>query len=629
MVDNQFSPKPGNDDTSETSPIEPPTQAEPIVPAPTEPKPIDDDPKTDALVEEIQHANSDAELNAAFVPETPVAKRSFKRKYIDNRKWTIPLTLIFVLLVAAFVVPSTRYKLLGLVIKKPYTITVTDSTTGTPVSKASVKIGATTLLTDVNGQAVFKKLAVGKKQASISKQYYKTTSVTAFVGLRSGRNNQKLLLQATGRQVPIKIVNKITGEPVVGAEISALQTNAKTDKTGNAVLVVPATNKTTNVTLTADGYNKSTAVMQVTSDVVTANTFAIVPSGRAYFLSNASGTVDVISANYDGTDRQTLLAGTGFESSGQTQLIPSPDQKNLALIAKRSATTNAVGLYNIATATGKLTKIEGDAQQGITAVGWTNSTFVYTIQNYTLSAWQPNQEELRSYSATSGQATTLDQTDASGTGYADELYQQMSQPALVDDTVVYAKSWEAGQLSAAQLASKTNTIFSVQPGGLNKKSLKDLTVPAGANYSYVSQSSGGPHTEYFASPTTNSNDYSQGALFFKYTSGSLTQLTNFTADNFNNPDTKGYLATSPSGSKLLYADVVDGQTVASVSDQSGTKQKLVSLHGAASVQGWLTDDYILVAQDNSQLYVISANPAATNAQPLSLASFYTAPQGGR
>jgi len=622
--------KPETSDNTNEADVAPeisPTPAEtpdksPVEAEPAEPKPVDEDPKTDALVDEIQHDNSDAELQAAFTPETPLGKRSLKDKYLDHKKWTIPLTIVVLLLVLAFALPTSRYKLLGLAFKKPFTISVTDSTTNTPVSKASVKVGDLTVLTDANGKAVFKHLAVGKKQATITKQYYKTTTLTAFVGLNGSHNSQRLLLQATGRQVPVRLINKITGEPINGAEISALQTNAKTDKTGSTILVVPASNKTVKVTLKADGYNTTSGDMQVTTDVVAGNTFSLVPSGRAYFLSNASGKVDVISANYDGTDRQTLLAGTGFESNAPIQLIPSPDQKSLALIARRSVGSNTLGLYNIDTASGKLTKVEGDGNKSITSVGWSGSNFVYLMQNYDLSQWQPAQEQLRSFSATTADATTLDSTDAGGTSYGDELYQQISAPAIVDGAVVYSKSWSAGQFSANQLSSRNDMIFSIQPNGSNKKTLKEVSIPSGSNYNYINQTSAGPHIEYFAVPTVATYDLEKGALFFKYTKGTLTQLSNFTVDNFNNPDVKGYVATSPSGNKLLYADVIDGKVVVSVSDQSGDKQKLVTLHGPASTPSWLTDDYILVSQDSSQLYVISANPSATKAQPLSLASFY-------
>ena len=587
-------------------------------------EPFDEDPKTDALVDDIQRKNSDAELAAAFVPPS-AEKPNLWQRYLNHKKWTIPLTILSLLLVIIFALPATRYKVLGLVIKKSYTITVTDSTTQTAVSKAKVQFGDQAGQTDATGRITFKKVAVGSKNATVSKQYYRTITAKAFVGLGSSKNNQKLLLAATGRQVSVSVVNKITGQPVVGAEIKALGTSAKTNKAGSAILVLPADHKTATATISGDGYNNASSTLQITTSLVAANTFALVPNGRAYFLSNASGRVDIISANYDGSDRQTLLAGTGLEDSAPTQLFAAADQKNLALITRRTGTSNALGLYNIATATGKLTEIVKPAHLSITSVGWANGSFVYFVQNYDAQSWQPGQQVLRSYTASNLQVNELDQSDASGSSYDDELYQQFSQPiAIIDGSVVYAKSWAAGYNSASQLGTKTNTIYSVQPSGSSKKSLKDLTPPANATYGYIGQNMAGPHLEYFASPTTNSNDYSQGALFFKYAKGNLTALNNFTVDDYNNPQPKGYVATSPSGDSLLYADTVDGQTVASVLDQSGAKQKLLTLHGVGSVIGWLTNDYILVSQDNSQLYVVSANPVNKKAQPLPLASFYSA-----
>src|SRR6185437_11523818 len=97
-----------------------------------------------------------------------------------------------------------------------------------------------------------------------------------------------------------------------------------TDADGQATIVVPAS-VTQPVSLKADGYLDTTATLQVTNPAADANTFSLVPSGRLYFLSNLSGKLDVVSTNLDGSDRKTVLAGTGSEDKNNTVLLAARD----------------------------------------------------------------------------------------------------------------------------------------------------------------------------------------------------------------------------------------------------------------------------------------------------------------
>src|SRR5579885_1025011 len=79
-------------------------------------------------------------------PEIPAAAADKRRKPADflkrlgGRYWagklfTIPATILVILGVLA-AVPFTRYTLLGLTLKEDVTVTVVDSKTNSPVSKA-------------------------------------------------------------------------------------------------------------------------------------------------------------------------------------------------------------------------------------------------------------------------------------------------------------------------------------------------------------------------------------------------------------------------------------------------------------------------------------------------------------
>ncbi|MEJ0072888.1 MAG: hypothetical protein WDN27_02250 [Candidatus Saccharibacteria bacterium] len=179
-----------------------------------------------------------------------------------------------------------------------------------------------------------------------------------------------------------------------------------------ANLVIPSDATVQAATITTSGYNTARVNITAAGDLAK-NTFAVTPAGRLYFLSNLSGKIDVVKTNLDGTDRQTVLAGTGNEDSGSTSLLASRDWKYLALLSRRSGDNASVYLIDT-TNNDKLTTIDqGNADFSL--VGWSGDNFVYQVTRNTISNWQAGQQALKSFDATSGETLLLDQTQASGT----------------------------------------------------------------------------------------------------------------------------------------------------------------------------------------------------------------------
>src|SRR3989344_4814468 len=90
----------------------------------------------------------------------------FRGWYMASKKWSIPLSVLAILLLL-LAIPTTRYPLAGLVLKKNFTLQVTDRTTNTPVSGATVSSGSTSVLTDGNGKANLR-LTVGHHSVNIT-----------------------------------------------------------------------------------------------------------------------------------------------------------------------------------------------------------------------------------------------------------------------------------------------------------------------------------------------------------------------------------------------------------------------------------------------------------------------------
>ena len=182
-----------------------------------------------------------------------------------HKKASIPLGII-VLLLILLAIPPTRYPIIGSFYKKQYQVKVVDAQTNNPVSAATITIAGKMANTNNQGIAHVK-VAVGNKQLAVTKKYYTTNSVKVLVPiLTSGISTFKLI--ATGRQVPVTIVNKITGKPVSDATISAAGTSIHTDKNGTGMLVLPADKASLTATLSAAGYNSQPATVQITTNVV-------------------------------------------------------------------------------------------------------------------------------------------------------------------------------------------------------------------------------------------------------------------------------------------------------------------------------------------------------------------------
>jgi hypothetical protein len=163
----------------------------------------------------------------------------FKTWYSEHKKLSIPLSIVLLLLLLA-AVPPTRYALAGTVMKKDMTVIVKDSSAGTPVSGATVAAGSVSAETDSSGKAVFHALKVGPKTLTITKKYYTDRKASIVVPILKAKNTPEIKLVATGRQVKIKVTDFVNGNGLADVNIDLADSVSKTDKNGEALVVVPA-----------------------------------------------------------------------------------------------------------------------------------------------------------------------------------------------------------------------------------------------------------------------------------------------------------------------------------------------------------------------------------------------------
>ncbi len=589
-----------DDDEAKTAPLVPSNSVEEV----EQPDKV----TTPEPEEETSYEEPQSDVEPEQVPE-PQAKSGFKQKlakwktaYIKHKKVSIPATIIALLLIVG-AIPATRYPVLGLVIKKNFSVTVIDAKTNKPISSVDLVIGGKTAKTGQDGSVTFNKVSVGKYQLKATKKYYKDTSSSVLVSLSGGQATLKL--DATGRQVTVRVSNKIDGNGVKDAQVSAAGTEVKTGDNGEAVIVLPADQDTQDATITKDGFNKQTAKVKVTESetVVAENNLSITPAGKVYFLSKRTGKINVMKSNLDGTNAETVLAATGSEDDGDTVLLASQDWKYLALKSKRASAAKPASLYLIDTTKGdKLTTMdEGDAS--FTMTGWSGHTFVYLVQRDKVQFWQPNKYSIKSFDAETNKLNVLDNTAGEGSGVGsytgtDYKSEYFSSPILVGDTVNYAKTWNAGIYTAdgSYLAGKQSGIYTVKVNGQDKKTLKSFEAN---KVSSIESKLYKPREVYY-------RVYGNlgGSDFYEVENGAVQTKGDLSGQFYGFYPTYLY---DPSNKQTFWAEPRDGKNTLFVGDNEGDNGKTVAELSDYTVYGWFTDNYLLVSKNSSELYIMGVS----------------------
>jgi hypothetical protein len=587
-------------------------QTEPVTDAPKTPL---DDAATDAAVDSIAARESDEVMAIEDAKQRGPGKKSssfkdrLKRLFSSRKTWIIVAAVIVIL----GAVPFTRYTIAGLVVRKTVHITVVDSKTGTPVSSALVNVSGRRAETDPSGKVTLR-LPVGSKTLTVSKQYYVSNSVQYMVGFRSPAP-ARLKLKATGRPVPLTVVNKITGQPLANVEVSVLKTKAKTNAKGQTTVVLPADASTDNGTLTLSGYNTASVAITVTGKDVAANHLGLTPVGKLYFLSNQSGKIDVVKTNLDGSDRQTVLAGTGNEDPNDTNLLASRDWKFLVLKARRNSPQ--AGLYLIDTSNDKLTQFDSSAAV-FTLIGFHGHNFLYDLQSGTVPLSQGGHELIKSYNADALQLNQLDSNVEQGTAdsYA---YQSFSNFYLVPSGLIYTVQWYTYDNTGVgyDVSSLNDFIRGIGPTGQNKKDYQALSATTSG---YIQATLAAPDEVYFGvyNYGTNKN------VYYEYKDQSVHTDSDI-SDNSFQQNYPTYLI-SPSGQKTFWTDLRDGKHTLFIGDENATGQHALTTDGSYTPYGWFTENYLLVSKNSSELYIMPVSGLKTSKAPLKITDYYKSPQ---
>ncbi len=528
------------------------------------------------------------------LPEPPQKQQPNKlkqmwQKYWSKKKITIPVTVLL-LVVVIFLVPYSRYKILGIFIEKSITVSVYDEQNGKPVSEALVEIDGKTAKTDGNGKIKIDSVRVGERQLKITKKYYDDFTTIKLIQVKD-QNNFDVRIRANGRQVSVTVKSLISDTPIVGASITAGEVNAITDDNGSVVLVFPPESQKQEVIVKANKHNPKNAQIIVTEEDTDENNIRLTPEGKVYFNSKQSGKLDLVQTNLDGTDRKTIVDGTGKEDDSYTPLLSSRDWRYLALISSRDGKSK---LYVVDTQDNSLNVIS-EENESVVPIGWKDQYFIYSSNNG-LEIWYPKRERVVSYDAERHQKITLEESRAEGTGLFDYAAEQFTTFGILKNEIVTTKTWSADSYSGGKILGKKDTINSISPAGTDRKVIKEFDTRVGANNWFAMQ-------KY--KPQILNYRYSHFPVdeYYEYSNGKLLDAPGLRGNDFAVPFPTYII--SPSGTKTFWQEVRDGKNVLFIGDKDANVDgsKMIASMSEFNAAGWFSEDYILLTKSGNELYI--------------------------
>ncbi len=548
-------------------------------------------------------------------PQPSVLKQKLSRFigwYKANKRRTVPLTLA-ALLVIILAVPFSRYKVLGLVIKKDFQVVVIDSKSNLPVSGVDINLGSVSAKTDGEGKATLKHISVGSVALKLTKKYYKDLEQNVTVPLRTQKQPQQIRFEATGRQVPIHVTNKITGKSVAGVTIKAADSEFQTDANGEAQLVLPPNEQKVSAVFSLKDYNSLTTNVTVSSLFVDENNIKLVPAGKVYFLSKRTGKIDVMKADLDGSNQQAVIKASGNEDDRDTILLSTRDWRYLAFKTRRSGSNGK--LFVIDTTTDTLKEVDGAKDVGVNFVGWSGHNFVYQTTREKVAYGKANRVAIKSYSADSGQITQLIQNTGEYHDEYDNISEDFGTIHIIGNKLVFAKTWGGNTYDEKRTKNKKFGIYSIAVTGGSFQALKEFPLKAFDEYGqYINSTQSEPGEVYFE-VTLN-----EKVSYYAYENGAVQEDKDMNSDKFYRPYPT-FLA-SPSDDNTFWYESRDGKNTLFVGDTDGNKGVEIAKASEYKPYGWYSDNYVLVSKNESELYVMPSNGQGTTGQVIKITDYH-------
>ncbi len=530
------------------------------------------------------------------------------------KSWTIHhklaaiATVSFGLVAVLVVLPQLRYDIASIFIKKDVSFLLTETNTGTTIEDADVIFDGKQYRSDATGMVVIKHVSVGKKSLIISKPFYEPLQTIVVVGPIGQTKQQTFKMLANGELVRLTVKNRISGRPIQGALVRVGNSGqVHTNGQGVANLVLPLGSKSAAAKVSGDTI-LDTSITLFNANDSTTNVALAIPKGRIFALRKNNRVIDVVSTNLDGSDAKIVVAGTGKEYSGDTQLIMSAGGEFVALKSRRDDELNAK-LYVYDSKKDIFSAVDQEPASVI-PVGWSGTKFIYMVHRKDVQLWKNAKQSLKSYDAVSKTTNTIDETRGEGTSNIDFANESIESVYILAGKVVYTKKWQASYYYGARLSDKRMVVVSANPDGSRLSVVRDWQ--AGYN-AYIKSAQSSP---------LKLNIYVEldGVKINYYTYQNEQVAEQSTADSVIFTDKNQYptFYTNPNGLSTIWATKQNGKnTVVYLGNKNGDGAREVASTAEYDVVGWYNDEYVLLSSNlKSQLFVMSKQGLGSGIVPI-------------
>jgi len=540
-------------------------------------------------------ANAASDQTATKPEDAPVVSggRAGKwwrfKSWLGTKKGRATLAGVGLLVAAVGVIAATdiRYSVVGLVYKNHGDIKVVDSVSKQPITNAVVSLGGQSTTTDNHGVAHLESLKLGRSTLTVTKKAYKTISKPVLVPIGTPKFGS-ISLESSGIVINFAVTDKVSGKPLDDVTVKIGDAQAVSKDGQLRLVLLPSKETSATATVTRDGFLDASLAVNL-KPMPTPYPVALVPSGKAYFLSNRSGRIDLYSSNLDGSDTQVILPGTGREDS-ETGVLPNIKHPNLlALVSSREGRRDTYGnnvhdLFLFDADSKKLTKIENGV--GFTNYrGWLDDYLVY--QMYDGSGCS----SVKAYYASGLRGATLVAGAQPSCPTINTIY---------DNIVLYS--------IAGTPDSNANGLYAIKADGGSKRRLSDTPGQQ------VSR-----HVKETIQLLYYNNNLPKPQVWQSLNLGTLaaTKLD-------NGPSDTSYRAYNESADEnhAVFTDERDGKTELYLTDNAGNNEhKLTSLGSVNQFVQWINNKYVLFSStkpDENALYIVSID----GGQPQKVADFY-------
>jgi hypothetical protein len=463
-------------------------------------------------------------------------------------------------IVILLLLPFTRWPILNAVGFRGTTEVMISDPNNRAVVGAIIKLDTgSAISTDTFGRATFTGVALGKRTALVQKNGYGDRTFQFTSGIKKQKVTESLKI--IGIKIDLDIKNWLSDQLIEGATTTYEKSNAVTDSTGRASLVIPPTDKKAiEVTIAAPGY--ITKAVEVQTNTVSKEV-ALVSAQKNYFLSKREGKFDVFSSNLDGSDQRKIIDATGKEDDSLLQFSVNKNNKQAVLVATRDGKIQngriVAGVYSVDLEKASLRKI--DEGSDIQLYEWSDATIAYSKSAPELNYDDPSLSRIMTYNSATNK---LSQTAAANYFTAVTV----ANSKLFYNPADAYRPIENGVLTSLDLST-----------GAQKKYMQDRQI------AYLSRAS---------YQTLEIQDTAGASFELQIASGTTKPID-------RRPTVNLQVATNPSSQIAAWTDRRDGQgALVKRSIKDGVENVVVKISGLTSPVRFVTDTVVVARVATSE-----------------------------